>query len=164
MRDGARTTYISGADIVHAIRTQTAHMTQCHTHTPTTRSMSLRVFGICAQLASQRRRLSKRRVAMAVEAVEAYLSEHHCQVSWHITLNNHASTRPKSYGGPLVRAVTACKSYTHVAPDSPLAGNAVWTHPTALRPTTAAGSRQRAMAARKMKRLSTLAVRRWRTF
>ena len=104
MRDGARTTYFcwyshctydSYTDSTH----DTVSHTHTHTHTPTTRSMSLRVFGICAQLASQRRRLSKRRVAMALEAVEAYLSEHHCKVSWHIALNNHASTRPKQYGG-----------------------------------------------------------------
>ena len=52
-----------------------------------------------------------------VEAVEAYLEEHHCG-SWHWTLNNHASTRPKAYGGPLVRAVTQCKTFAHVAPGS----------------------------------------------
>ncbi len=54
-----------------------------------------------------------------VEAVEAYLAEHHlASVTWHFTLNNHASTRPKANGGPLVRAVTPCKTFTHVAPGS----------------------------------------------
>ena len=47
------------------------------------------------------------------EAVEAYLAEHHVStVKWHMALNNHASTRPKSHGGPLVHAVTDCKTYT----------------------------------------------------
>ena len=45
-------------------------------------------------------------------AVEAYLTEHHNEkISWHLVLNNHASTRPKIYGGPLVRAVTDCKEF-----------------------------------------------------
>ena len=61
------------------------------------------------------------------EAVEAYLAEHHVStVSWHLTLNNHASTRPKSHGGPLVRAVTDCKTYTRVAPGS--ASQTFYTH------------------------------------
>ena len=46
-----------------------------------------------------------------LQAVEVYITEHH-KGSWHTTLNNHASTRPKAYGGPLVNAVTACKSYS----------------------------------------------------
>ena len=44
-------------------------------------------------------------------AVEAYLENHH-KGSWHTTLNNHASTRPKEYGGPLVHSVTSCKMFT----------------------------------------------------
>ena len=60
-----------------------------------------------------------RRAAMAArrEAVEAYLVEHHI-ISWHLTLNNHASTRPQAYGGPLARAATQCKTYTRVAAGS----------------------------------------------
>ena len=47
--------------------------------------------------------------------VEEYIALHHVG-SWHWTLNHHASTRPKKYGGPLVKAVTACKTYTEAAP------------------------------------------------
>ena len=46
-----------------------------------------------------------------LQTVEVYITEHH-QGSWHTTLNNHASTRPKAYGGPLVHALTACKSFS----------------------------------------------------
>ena len=54
-----------------------------------------------------------------VEAVEAYLAEQHVStISWHYMLNNHASTRPKVLGGPLVRAVTDWTEYTRVAPGS----------------------------------------------
>ena len=45
--------------------------------------------------------------------VEQYLeSVHSPKVSWHLTLNNHAPTRPKEYGGRLVPAVTQCKTFT----------------------------------------------------
>ena len=45
--------------------------------------------------------------------VEQYReSVHSPTVSWHLTLNNHASTRPKEYGGKLVPAVTQCKTFT----------------------------------------------------
>ena len=43
--------------------------------------------------------------------VANYLQQHH-KGSWHITLNNHASTRPKAHGGPVVPSVTACKTFT----------------------------------------------------
>ena len=46
-------------------------------------------------------------------AVEAYLQERH-KGTWHITLHNHAPTRPKVYGGPLVTAVTKCKTFTRL--------------------------------------------------
>ena len=50
--------------------------------------------------------------AARVQAVEAYLLECHVQtISWHTVLNNHASTRPKEHGGPLVTAVRKCKVY-----------------------------------------------------
>ena len=35
-------------------------------------------------------------------------------ITWHIVLNNHASKRPKKYGGPLCASVTACKAFTRV--------------------------------------------------
>ena len=50
-------------------------------------------------------------------AVEAYLLEHHVRhISWHIVLNNHASTRPKAHGGPIVPSIKACKTYQSHAP------------------------------------------------
>ena len=52
-----------------------------------------------------------------VGAMEEYLAKHHLG-SWHTTLNNHASTRPKMYGGPLVPAVSQCKTFEHIAPGS----------------------------------------------
>ena len=48
--------------------------------------------------------------------VQEYIVLHHIRVSWHITLNNHMSTRPKEHGGPLVHAVTKCKIYTQLEP------------------------------------------------
>ena len=45
-----------------------------------------------------------------IDAVERYLEPHH-KGSWHLTLNNHASTRPKDYGGSLVHSVAACKTF-----------------------------------------------------
>ena len=41
----------------------------------------------------------------------AYMQSCH-KGSWHLTLNNHASTRPKSYGGATVPSVKACKTFT----------------------------------------------------
>ena len=53
------------------------------------------------------------------EAVEAYLAQHHVStISWHLTLNNALSTKPKAQGGPVVQSVTQCKTYTPVAPGS----------------------------------------------
>ena len=46
-------------------------------------------------------------------AVEAYLQERKVHwISWHTVLNNHASTRPKQYGGPVVHSVRACKKFS----------------------------------------------------
>ena len=41
----------------------------------------------------------------------AYMESCH-KGSWHSTLNNHASTRPKKYGGPTVPSVQNCKTFT----------------------------------------------------
>ena len=49
--------------------------------------------------------------------MEEYLAKHHLG-SWHTTLNNHASTRPKIYGGALVPGVSHCKTFEHIAPGS----------------------------------------------
>ena len=50
-------------------------------------------------------------LAADLQAIEAYISAHHTGVKWHFVLNNHASTRPQKYGGPLVLAVTNCKTF-----------------------------------------------------
>ena len=62
--------------------------------------------------------------------MEEYLAKHHLG-SWHTTLNNHASTRPKMYGGPLVPSVSRCKTFEHIAPGSasaaaPGSASAAW--------------------------------------
>ncbi len=52
-----------------------------------------------------------------LEAVENYLSEHRSpQISWHIILNNHASTRPDKCGGKLCSSITKCKTFVETAP------------------------------------------------
>ena len=51
--------------------------------------------------------------------VEDYLDQCHVKhVTWHLTLNNHASTRPKEIGGPLVPSLTVCKTFSKVGPGS----------------------------------------------
>ena len=46
------------------------------------------------------------------DEVQAYLRERKKgSISWHIVLNNHASTRPKHHGGPVVPSITACKTF-----------------------------------------------------
>ena len=55
-------------------------------------------------------------------ALEAYLQQNRVQhISWHLVLNNHASTRPKAHGGQIVPAITKCKTYSAPGPAS-----AVW--------------------------------------
>ena len=50
------------------------------------------------------------------DEVQDYLRERKKgNISWHIVLNNHASTRPKQYGGPVVQSVTACKTFSDSA-------------------------------------------------
>ncbi len=43
--------------------------------------------------------------------VEQYLESCH-KGSWHTTLNSHVSTCPKTLGGPIVRSVTQCQTFT----------------------------------------------------
>ena len=60
---------------------------------------------------------------LSLAAVEEYIQSTHVKyISWHCTLNNHASQRPQEFGGPLVPALSACKSYEEVA----AAGATVW--------------------------------------
>ena len=51
-----------------------------------------------------------------LQELDAYITMHHNLIpglpSWHTSLNNHASTRPKTHGGRLCTAVTACKTFT----------------------------------------------------
>ena len=47
----------------------------------------------------------------------AYMESCH-KGSWHTTLNNHAPTRPESYGGPTVPSVTKCTTFTRPGPAS----------------------------------------------
>ena len=56
-------------------------------------------------------------LAGQLDSIETYIGLHHVG-KWHMSLNCHASSRPKEYGGPLVRAVTACKTFTQAAPGS----------------------------------------------
>ena len=43
--------------------------------------------------------------------VEDYLEQcHNNQASWHLSLNNHASTRPREFGGPFVQHPRQAKS------------------------------------------------------
>ena len=53
-----------------------------------------------------------------LQEMEVYIMTHH-QGQWYNTLNNHASTRPKLYGGPVVPSVRACRSFSQntAAPD-----------------------------------------------
>ena len=53
-------------------------------------------------------------LAADLQAIEAYIRDQHTGVSWHLVLNSHASTRPKVLGGPLVPAVTDCKTYQEI--------------------------------------------------
>ena len=50
-------------------------------------------------------------------AVEKYLTKHHVKhITWHITVNNHASTKPQILGGPIVPSVKDCKVFTQLQP------------------------------------------------
>ena len=48
-----------------------------------------------------------------LEDMEADLEQHRVlHISWHTRLNNHASTRLQTYGGPVAPAITTCKTFT----------------------------------------------------
>jgi hypothetical protein len=54
-----------------------------------------------------------------VAAMEEYISSHHVDtITWHTTLNNTTSKRPKIYGGSVVPATTKCKTFERVATGS----------------------------------------------
>ena len=62
-----------------------------------------------------------------LSAAQDYIQQYHVTgISWHTTLNNHASTRPKSYGGKLVHSITACKAFEQSPGSAPVSDSATW--------------------------------------
>ena len=54
----------------------------------------------------------------SLSEMRQYIHERHVSwISWHITLNNHASTRPDAHGGKIVESVTNCKTTRMLAPE-----------------------------------------------
>ena len=51
-------------------------------------------------------------IEIAIQQLLREAKEPH--ISWHIVLNNHASQRPKQYGGPLCASVKACKQFGRI--------------------------------------------------
>ena len=52
-----------------------------------------------------------------LQEMEVYIKTHH-QGQWYNTLNNHASTRPKLHGGPIVPSVRECMSVSQNGADT----------------------------------------------
>ena len=49
---------------------------------------------------------------MTLDAMMDMIGRHRDpQISWHVILNNHASTRPTGLGGPLCKSVKACRTF-----------------------------------------------------
>ena len=49
---------------------------------------------------------------MTLDAMMDMIGRHRqSHVSWHVILNNHASTRPTGLGGPLCKSVTGCRTF-----------------------------------------------------
>ena len=47
-----------------------------------------------------------------LSAVQDYLEQHHeKRITWHTSLNNHTSTRPREHGGKLFHSVNDCKTF-----------------------------------------------------
>ena len=53
------------------------------------------------------------------------------RTTWHLTLNNTTSTRPKDYGGKVVQSVAHCKAYHQ---DAPCKHNCKFTLPNGFAP------------------------------
>jgi len=54
-----------------------------------------------------------------------YLQQYHkTSISWHTILNNHASTRPESYGGTHVDSLTECKTFGQSLGSAPVSDGA----------------------------------------
>ena len=60
---------------------------------------------------------------MTVDYIQQY---HVTGISWHTTLNNHASTRPKAYGGKLVDSLTERKAFEQSLGSAPVSDSATW--------------------------------------
>ena len=64
---------------------------------------------------------------LLLSAAQNYIQQHNATgISWHTTLNNHASTRPKAYGGKLVDSVIACKAFEQSPGSAPVSDSATW--------------------------------------
>ena len=62
-----------------------------------------------------------------LSAAEDYIQHYHVPgVSWHMSLNNHASTRPKAHGGKLVHSTTACNKFEQSPGNAPGSTSASW--------------------------------------
>ena len=62
-----------------------------------------------------------------LSAAQDYIQQYHMpSIPWHITLNNHASTRPKAHGGKLVDSVKACKTFEQSLYSAPVSDSATW--------------------------------------
>ena len=49
---------------------------------------------------------------VSIATVENYIAVHHSPaLTWHVTMNNTCSTRPRRYGGSTVYSVTDCKMF-----------------------------------------------------
>jgi len=60
---------------------------------------------------------------VTLAAVKAYIMEQHTSsITWHLTLNNTISTRPKDHGGPVVPSVSRAKTFTPLGPGSASSG------------------------------------------
>ena len=65
--------------------------------------------------------------ASQVEMAMDYIQQYHVTgISWHTTLNNHASTRPKASGGKLVDSLTECKAFEQSPGSAPVSDSATW--------------------------------------
>ena len=65
--------------------------------------------------------------APQVQMAMGYIQQYHATgISWHTTLNNHASTRPKAYGGKLVDSLTECKTFEQSLGSAPVSDSATW--------------------------------------
>ena len=70
----------------------------------------------------------------ASEVEQLIKSRKHERISSHFVLNNHASTRPRSHGGPLCESVTKCKTFERM-PGSASVWRCILRLPNSFHPT-----------------------------